>query len=254
VSRECGAGSQPAAASQAAPDFLQPIGRRVGDPRQAESLPHKVFRCGSLWMLLLAAIPAFADPHITYSKLFKGSDPEFVAITVEKDGRAVYREAEDDPNSLEFRLTPREAGEAFTLAAKLDNFTRPIESGLKVANMGRKTFRFEDGATVHEVSFNYSIDADAKQLLDLFEQVAETEQRYLDLDRAVHFDKLGVDHAILQIRMLWDAGRLVAPEQFLPLLARIAKNESFMHVDRERAASLSDEFRSGKPAVEKSSR
>jgi hypothetical protein len=203
---------------------------------------------------VLAIIPALADPHIVYSKLFKGSDPEFISITVEKDGGAVYREAQDDPNSLEFRLTPEQAQALFTLAGKLGDFTRPVESGLKVANMGQKTFRFEDGATVHEVSFNYSIDPDAKQLLDLFERVAVTEQRLLDLDRAVHFDKLGVDHAIIEIRMLWDSGRLVDPEQFLPLLARISKNESFMHVDRERAASLSDEFRAGKPPVEKSSR
>jgi hypothetical protein len=142
----------------------------------------------------------------------------------------------------------------FALAGKLGNFTHPVESGLKVANLGQKTLRFEDGATVHEVSFNYSVDSDAKELQNLFERIAETEQRYLALDSAVHFDKLGVDHAILQLRMLWDAGRVVAPEQFLPLLGRIEKNESFMHLDRERAASLADEFRSGKPAVEKSSR
>jgi hypothetical protein len=217
---------------------------------QAESLPH----IAKALLLLLAVVPALADPHITYSKVFKGSDPEFIAITVERDGRAVYRQAANDPNALEFRLTPEEAREVFTLAGKLDNFARPVESGLKVANMGRKTFRFEDGATVREVSFNFSLDADAKQLLDLFERVADSERLYLNLDRAVHFDKLGVDHAILEIRMLWDAGRLVAPEQFLPLLGRVARNESFMHVDRERAASLSDEFRSGKPPVEKSSR
>ena len=108
--------------------------------------------------------------------------------------------------SLAFRLNPEEAREVFALAAKLANFTRPVESGLKVANMGRKTFRFEDGATVHEVSFNYSIDADAKQLLGSVRTNHETEQRYLDLDLAVHFDKLGVDQAIIQIRMLWDAG------------------------------------------------
>ena len=142
----------------------------------------------------------------------------------------------------------------FSLAGKLGNFTRPVESGLKVAYLGQKTFRFEDGPTVHEVSFNYSLDPDAKQLLEVFERISDTEQRYLALDSAIHFDKLGVDHAILRVRMLWDAGRLICPEQFLPLLARIANNESFMHVDRERAASLSDEFRSGKPPVEKSSR
>ena len=207
-----------------------------------------------LCLALLAGLAAFADPHITYSKLFKGSDPELYAITVERDGHAVYRVGEDDPNPLEFRLSSEEAATIFGLVAKLDTFTRPVESGLKVANMGRKTFRYEDGATVHEISFNYSIDEDAKRLLELFEKIAESERLYQDLDRAVHFDKLGVDHAIIQIRIVWDAGRLTAPDQFLPLLARIAKNESFMHVDRERAASLSDEFRSGKPSVEKNTR
>jgi len=203
---------------------------------------------------LLAAVSAMADPHITFSRFFKGSDPEFISITVDKDGHAIYRQAEDDPNALEFRLTSAEVQELFTLAGRLGSFARPLESGLRVANMGKKTFRFEDGATVHEVSFNYTVDADAKQLQTQFERVAVTEQHLLDLDRAVHFDKLGVDHAIIEIRMLWDAGRLVDPEQFLPLLARIAKNDSFMHVDRERAASLSDEIHSGKPPVEKSSR
>ena len=200
---------------------------------------------------LLTVISAFAEPHIVFSKLFKGSDPEFFSITVERDGHSIYRVGEEDPNPLEFRLKPEETDQMFGLVAKLDTFTRQIESGLKVANMGKKTFRYEDGATAHEVSFNYSTDEDARQLLDLFERVAQSERLYLDLDRAIHFDRLGVDHAIIQIRMVWDSGRLAAPDQFLPLLARIAKNDSFMHLDRERAASLADEFRSGKPAVEK---
>jgi len=36
---------------------------------------------------------------------------------------------------------------------------------------------------------------------------------------------------------------LMAPEQFLPLLDRIIKNESYMHIARERAASLADSIR-----------
>jgi hypothetical protein len=205
-------------------------------------------------LALLTIATALADPHIVFSKQFKGGYPDFVSIAIEKDGHTVFRLAPDDPNALDFRLSSEQANELFSLAGKLGNFTRPVESGLKVAYLGQKTFRFEDGPTVHEVSFNYSLDPDAKQLLEVFERISESEQRYLDLDSAIHFDKLGVDHAILRVRMLWDAGRLICPEQFLPLLARIANNESFMHVDRERAASLSDEFRSGKPPVEKSSR
>ncbi len=210
------------------------------------------FRLAAATFLLL--VPAIADPHVIYSGYSRAATPNSSPSPSKPMAAPFIARRQDDPNSLEFRLKPEEAREVFALTQKLANFTRPIESGLKVANMGKKTFRFEDGATVHEVSFNYSIDADAKQLLGLFEQITLTEQRYLDLDLAVHFDKLGVDQAIIQIRMLWDQGRLVSPEQFLPLLARISKNESFMHVDRERAASLSEEIVSGKPPVEKSSR
>ena len=198
----------------------------------------------------MAVIPAVAGPRIVYSKFFKGSNPEFVSITVEKDGHVVYRRAEDDTNGREFSLRPEDVREVFGLADKLGDFSHPVESGLKVANIGRKTFRYEDGTLVGEVSFNYSVNEDAKQLTDWFERITATEEVWLGLDSAIHFDKLGVDQAFLQVRMLWDAHRLVAPEQFLPLLARIEKNESFMHMDRERAASLADEIHAGHPATE----
>jgi hypothetical protein len=38
----------------------------------------------------------------------------------------------------------------------------------------------------------------------------------------------------------------VAPQQLLHMLDRIAKNETYMHMDRERAASLADAIRASK--------
>ena len=94
-------------------------------------------------------------------------------------------------------MTEAETQELFDLAEKLDRFQHPIESGLKVANMGTKTFRFENGTEKHEVQFNYSTDAGAQALLDCFERIAETEQDFIALDRAAHYDKLGVNDALL---------------------------------------------------------
>ena len=85
-------------------------------------------------------------------------------------------------------------------------------------------------------------------LLDLFERISETEQKFIELDRAVHFDKLGVNQAVLQVEVTYERKRLVAPQQFLPLLDRIAKNESYLHMARERAASLADAFRNNQSA------
>ena len=187
------------------------------------------------------------SPKLVYTKFFKGSKPEFVSITVERSGQTIYKEAPNDENPLQFQITDAEARELFDLAEKLDRFKRPLESGLKVAQMGIKTFRFEEGAAASETKFNYSEDADARALGDWFERIAETEQHYIDLDRTAHFDKLGVNQVLLQIQLTYDRKRLVAPQQFLPLLDRVGNNESYMHLARARASALAEAFRKNQP-------
>jgi|SRR5579871_6306975 len=194
-------------------------------------------------LLLISAAIALAEPKLFYSKFFKGSTPEFVAITLQRDGQVTYQEAKDDDNPIKVQLAPSDAQTIFGLADKLDQFQRPIESGLKVANMGLKTFRFEDGANRHEIQFNYSQDTNAQALLDWFERITESERHFIELDRTVHYDKLGVNDVLLQLQITYEHKRLVAPEQFLPLLDRIAKNESFLHISRERAAGLTESIR-----------
>jgi hypothetical protein len=182
-------------------------------------------------------------PRLLYSKYFKGSIPEFVLIAVERNGQATYQEAKDDDNPMKFQLAETETAEIFNLADKLDRFQRPVESGLKVANLGQKTFRFEDGVEKHEVLFNYSQDLNAQALLDWFERIGESEQHLISLERAVRYDKLGLNDVLLQLQITYDRKRLVAPEQFLPMLDRVFKNESFLHIARERAAGLAEAIR-----------
>lgn len=201
--------------------------------------------CGACVAVL--ALAGAGVPRIEYSKYFKGSVPEYVAITVEKTGQVTYKEAKDDELPIRFQMPGDQVAELFGMAAKLNHFTKPLESGLKVAHMGIKSFRFEDGSTHGEVQFNYSEDPDARQLADWFDRITETEQDFIELERAVKFDKLGVNQALLQLQITYDKKRLIAPEQFLPLLDRIGKNENFMHMARERAAMLAGLFRN--PAV-----
>jgi len=200
-----------------------------------------------LWGLLAAVAGWAADtPRLVYSKSFPGSRPAFVEVRMEWTGDCEYREAPDEDNPLKFRLSEADARAIFALAAKLDRFTRPLEANLKVANMGIKAFRFEEGATRNEVKFNYSLDPDAHAIADWFERIAETEQHFINLERSARFDKLGVYKAILNLEASRDRKRLVAPEQFLPLLDRVAKNDSYVHMARERAAALAEAFRAPK--------
>jgi hypothetical protein len=200
-------------------------------------------------VLLLVALPLLAAsaPHMTFSKSFPGSVPAYIEITVDRAGAAEYKEDPKDDNPLKFQLTQSEADMMFGLSDRLDRFSRPIESGLKVANMGLKTFGYvgDDGSS-HEVKFNYSEDLEAKALLDWFERISETERALIELERTVRFDKLGVQDAILRIEVERDQKRLVAEEQFLPMLDRIVKNESYLHMARTRAAALAESIRAPK--------
>ena len=203
-------------------------------------------------LLLLAgwaAVTVWAEPHIVYSKSFPGSTPAFVSIELLRDGQCVYKEAADDEQPAKFKIAKEEADEIYSLAGKLGHFDRALESGLKVAFMGEKKFRWVDGDKATEQKFNYSQDEDANKLLDWFEKMTQTEQHYFILERSVKFDKLGVHKALLQLEAAWDRKRLVAVDQFLPLLDRVAKNSSYLNMARERAAAMAEVLRTPpKPA------
>jgi hypothetical protein len=198
-----------------------------------------------LLILMLAALAAHAAdvPRITFSKSFAGSAPPFFAITVERSGAATYNESTDPDNSEPLQLEARATGEMFALADKLEHFKRPLESGLKVANMGMKTLRWEDGAQASETKFNYTAVEDAKLLSDWFERIGDSARLLLELRRATKHDRLGVNEAIVNIQELWNNRRLLATQDFLPLLDQVAGNEVYIHMARERAAQIADAIR-----------
>jgi hypothetical protein len=201
-------------------------------------------------LLASASLSAGDGPQLFYSKSFPGSTPPYVQVTLDKTGQVEYREAVDDDNPLKFKLTEGESTEVFGLAEKLGYFKTPVESGLKVAFMGKKVFRYENGAEKHEVEFNYSEDPSAKALWDWFERMTESAQHRIDLDRAAKYDKLGVVKALTLLGSALDRKRLVGLEQYLPTLDRIIKNESYMHTARVRASEIAESIRNGAPSAQ----
>lgn len=192
-----------------------------------------------------------ADPSIVYSKSFPGSTPPYVEVHLERDGAVIYKEKEDDDQPVKFSLKREEADAIFALADKLEHFKNPLESGLPVAKMGEKTFRWVNGAEKYEQKYNYSTSEDVKVLQDWFEKITETEMHLFNLERTVRFDKLGVNKTLLQLETSWDKHRLLAVNQFEPWLNRVVKNESFLNMDRERAQKLLDSFKNPPPPLPK---
>lgn len=191
------------------------------------------------FLALFCLLSPLLHAQLTMSKSFPGSMPAYSEVRIDADGKCEYREDPKDEDPLKFQISPEDRQAMWDLAEKLGHFTHPLESGLKVAHMGDKTFRWEK----NEVTFNYSEDVDAKALLDWYEKICETERAYIALETAAKYDKLGVEKALLQLEISWDNKRIVAPKQMLPMLDRIVKNEGFMHMARNRAANLADAMR-----------
>jgi hypothetical protein len=200
-----------------------------------------------LSILLLAPALAGADgPRLFYSKSFPGSTPAYFQVSVDKAGQVLYAEEPEDADPVKFQLPERDVNEMFSLADKLDRFKRSIEGKAKVAFMGDKVLRFEDGLEKTETKYNYTDDVSARGLSDWFERIGESARYRLDLDKTAKYDKLGVFKALASLRDALEQKRIVAPEQYLPTLDRIAKNQSYMHAARERAAEIAESIRNPK--------
>lgn len=199
-------------------------------------------------ILLLASVAYAGDgARLFYSRSFPGSTPAYLDVSVESNGDALYREAVDDELPLKFHLSPAETKEVFDLADKLDHFKHALESPLKVAFMGAKVFRYENGAEKSEVKFNYSEDLTARALQDWFERMVESAEHRENLERAAKYDHLGVVQAINLVASAYERKRLVAVDQFLPILDRVAKNETYMHAARALAAEIAEAIRKPLP-------
>jgi hypothetical protein len=193
-------------------------------------------------LLLLIWPLAAQEGTIFYSKSFPKSKPEYMEIVVEASGEAIYKESAEDEQPVKFKLQPEEVKAVWELAAKVDWFKKKLESGLPVARMGEKTYRYTHGDIKQEVKFNYSQDLDAQALQDWFEKMTETVNLYFDLERTAKFERLGVDRALLHLEAAWDRKRLLSYEIYYPLLNRIIKNDSYLNMARDRAARMKAMF------------
>ena len=198
-------------------------------------------------LLAACSLGAAEGPRLFFSKSFPGSAPAFCQIALAGSGDVEYAEAPNDDDPVRFQLSAAETAEVFGLAGKLDYFKRPLESPLKVAFMGAKTLRYENGDQKGEVKFNFSEDVSARALVDWFERMGESARVRVNLERAAKYDKLGVYQALLTLQSDMDNKRLPATTQYLPILDRIANNETYLHTARQRASEIAEAIRKPKP-------
>lgn len=197
--------------------------------------------------LFVPLIHADSGPvTISYRRVFKGSNPEFIEIKITEPGKATFelRQLDEDADPEPFEVGPAVRQKILELAADLKNFDiASLNIHKKIANLGQKTFRYERGGEVHETTFNYTLNASANQLMQIFEGLARQQGDLALLVRSVKYDRLGVNDALRQFESDMDHRLLPEPERLLPVLDQIAADSHFMDIARTRARALAQSIR-----------
>lgn len=181
-------------------------------------------------------------PALTFIKEFPGSYPPYFSITLHDLGgdkfQVEYR-VEPDEEPTELAIDAPLAQHAFALAKELEYFAGPkIESGRKVAQMGKKTLRYEAGSTKNEAVYNHSDLPQAVELTGWFEKLSTTQGHIDRIDYLLRFDKLGIVKELLQTEVDLNSDRLLQPTLLLPALKKVLANKSLVNVAHERANSI----------------
>ncbi len=202
-------------------------------------------------LALCAPVLCAADPAtITFRKVFKSSNPEFVEIKVRENGAATcdIRALSEDPDPQPFEVGPALVSKMLELSSQLNNFRGlDLDTKRRIANLGEKTFRYERGSESGEVKFNYTINATANQLLLIFEGLARQQDHLRTLLHRMKYDRLGVNNALLNFESDLDHKILPEPERLLPVLEQIAADSRFVEIARQRARALIERIRHPRP-------
>lgn len=182
-----------------------------------------------------------ATARITYTRTLAGSSPEYLAVSVNADGSGSYvgRHLDETAQPRALRLSPATTQRLFALAAQLHYFRSiDLDSHKKVADLGRKTLTYENGSEKNQVEFNFTQERTGRELMDLFEGVANVEEQIDMLEYAIKYDPLSLPQELLGIQIALNHNELVDPQLMVPSLQEICSNSRFMHVAQIRAQDI----------------
>ncbi len=191
--------------------------------------------------------PAACGAKLKYRRVFKGSSPEFIEISVREDSDvAAYeiRQLDEDAGASPFQVSTTLRTKMFDLAAQLQHFQgQDLDVHRRIAYLGEKTFHWDCGPEVHEAKFNYTLNNAATQLQQIFEGLARQQEHADLISRRMKYDRLGINDALLQFESDLNRSLLPEPKRLLPMLEQIAGDSKFVDIARQRARSLAERLR-----------
>jgi len=194
---------------------------------------------------LASATPQSAK--LTFRRIFPASSPEFIEITVLEDSDAAtyeIRQLDEEAGAAPFVVSAPLRAKMFGYAAELHHFQGlDLDVHRKIANLGEKTFRWEQGTLKFETKFNYTLNSAATQLLQIFEGLARQQEHFVLISRRMKYDRLGINDALLQFESDLNRGLMPEPSRLVPLLDQISSDSKFVDIARQRARTLADRIR-----------
>jgi hypothetical protein len=192
-------------------------------------------------------VAAPESTKLTFRRVFPSSTPEFIEISVRDDSDAAtyeIRQLDEEAGSYPFEVSATLRTKMFAYAAELHHFQGvDLDVHRRIANLGEKTFRWEQGSQKLETKFNYTLNPAATQLLQIFEGLARQQEHFVLLSRRMRYDRLGINDALLQFETDLNRGLLPEPTRLVPLLDQISSDSKFVDIARQRARTLADRIR-----------
>jgi hypothetical protein len=171
----------------------------------------------------------------------RGSIESYAVELDEKgSGKFQFKAKDQDLVEVSLVLKPSTIDFLLSLFQQVDflNESKDFVSGRKVADMGMKTIRFENGSNKREVTFNYTEDKTLQQIVNFFENLCQQERSLFEIDLALKYDRLGIPKKLDELEKNLSAKRIVAPERFAPILEKIYQDESLINYSRTEAKKI----------------
>jgi len=189
----------------------------------------------------LQAQAAPAVPRLTFTKILKGSFPEYMALSIDANGKGTYdsRKLDDPPDPHPLQISAGTTAKIFSLVESLNYFhSLQLESRHKVANMGLKTLTYEAGKEMGRVQYNYTENRTAQQLTEMLEKIGNVEDRITQLEYSMKYDHLSLPQTLREIQEGLDDRNFVEAALMIPTLEKISTNPHFLHLAQSRAQEI----------------
>jgi hypothetical protein len=148
-------------------------------------------------------------------------------------------EAEEQPYTSEFDLSPANRARIFELAAQAHYFSGKVDSGRrKLAFTGAKKLVFRDGQHTYTADYNYSDLPAVQQLTALFQNMAATLEYGRRIAYYHRYQKLALDDELKRMEAQARNSELNELQSVQPILQEVFDDTSVINVVRARAQRL----------------